>query len=64
MKKTLRKLSLSRETLRALNDAGLGQAAGGHSHKPRCGPFSADNQCTGNTCDCTLGCTQEICTTR
>jgi hypothetical protein len=61
MKKTLRKLNLSRETLRALNDGGLGQAAGGHSHKPRC--FSADTQCTGNTCDCTLGCNTVPCTT-
>ena len=29
MKKTLRKLTLSRETLRGLDNAGLGHAAGG-----------------------------------
>ena len=56
MKKTLRKLSLSRETLRALNDGDLSHAAGGATRQ--------NCPATGNTCDCTLGCTQEVCTTR
>ena len=63
MKKTFRKLSLSRETLRSLDDAGLGGVAGGHSHKPQCQPITT-TQCTTGTCDYTLGCTQEVCTTR
>ena len=60
MKKTLRKLSLSRETLRALNDTSLDDAAGGDSY--RCYPFSQDTRCTGDTCECTFGCTRALCT--
>ena len=56
MKKSLRKLSLSRETLRSLDNAGLGQAAGA-AQTNRC--VTADT-CTGNTCDCTLSC-PELC---
>jgi hypothetical protein len=55
MKKTLRKLSLSRETLRALNDGDLPNAAGGATQK--------NCPATGNTCDCTLGCNTVPCTT-
>ena len=57
MKKTLRKLTLSRETLRALNDAGLTQAGAGPGQVV---PFTY-NQCTGDTCECTWGCTRELC---
>ncbi|HEX2224279.1 MAG TPA: hypothetical protein VHN15_08740 [Thermoanaerobaculia bacterium] len=49
MKKNLRKLSLSRETLHTLE--ALARVAGGA--KP--GPIQ-----TGNTCDCTLSC-PELC---
>lgn len=66
MKKTLRKLSLSRETLRALNNAGLGRAAGGtivQFTQVPC-PVSADTGCTGpNSCECTFGCNTIPCTT-
>lgn len=59
MKKSVRKLSLSRETLRALDDVGLCGVAGGHTH--RCQPITTA-QCTTGTCDYTLGCTQAVCT--
>lgn len=60
MKKTLRKLTLSRETLRALNNDGLRHAAGGITAL-NC-PLSADTQCTGpNSCECTYGCTEVRC---
>jgi hypothetical protein len=62
MKKNLRKLTLSRETLRSLESSALGVVGAAATNNPRC--FSQDGQCTGNTCDCTLGCTQAVCTTQ
>lgn len=59
MKKSLRKLSLSRETLRTLDNAGLGQAAGA-ARTDKC---PTGGTCTGNTCDCTLSC-PELCGSR
>lgn len=56
MKKTLRKLNLSRETLRTLDDSGLDAAAGG----------ATKNNCpqTGSICEYTWGCTgPALCTT-
>lgn len=55
-KKSLRKLSLSRETLRTLDNAGLAQAAGA-AKTDKC---PTGQTCTGNTCDCTLSC-PELC---
>lgn len=61
MKKNLRKLNLSRETLRILEIPTLGVV--GAANTRQC-PSYPDQGCTGNTCDCTLGCTMEVCTTR
>ncbi len=58
MKKSLRKLSLSRETLRALDDSGLGYA-GGAANTAKCPPLTGDT-CTAGNCDYTLSC-PELC---
>lgn len=58
MKKSLRKLSLSRETLRVLDNSGLGYA-GGAAKTARCPPSTADT-CTAGNCDYTLSC-PELC---
>ncbi|HSK80581.1 MAG TPA: hypothetical protein VLQ45_29270 [Thermoanaerobaculia bacterium] len=60
MKKNLRKLTLSRETLRDLESSALGVAGAGNTRQCP----SQGGICTGNTCDCTLGCTQAVCTTQ
>jgi hypothetical protein len=62
MKKNLRKLTLSRETLRTLESSALGVVGAAATNKPGC--YSGTNPCTDTSCDETLGCTQEICTTR
>lgn len=60
MKKNPRKLTLSRETLRSLESSNL--AVAGAAETRKCP--SQGGICTGNTCDCTLGCTQAVCTTQ
>lgn len=56
MKKSPRKLSLSRETLCGLGGSALGIAGAGKTN--------ACPTMTAGYCDYTLGCTQEVCTTR
>lgn len=63
MKKSLRKLTLSRETLRTLESSALGVVGAAATNKPGC-VSGRPGQCTDTSCDETLGCTQEICTTR
>jgi len=59
VKKSLPKLNLSRETLRALESPVLGVVGAGNTRQ-----CQSVQICTGNTCDCTLGCTQAVCTTQ
>lgn len=61
MKKSPRKLTLSRETLRSLESSLLGVVGAAATNKPGC---ASRIPCTDTSCDETLGCTQEICTTR
>lgn len=59
MKKKLKKLSLSRETLRNLGEQDLVQAAGGGPTDPCTNQCSVECTCNCNTeyCDvCTQGC--------
>lgn len=63
MKKSLRKLTLSRETLRTLDNAGLGRAAGAAKTDKcftdqTCPP--SYQLCTTGDCDYTLSC-PELC---
>jgi hypothetical protein len=55
MKKTLRKLTLSRETLRSLETPDLHQAGAGPG-----GPKTFQTQTCDTNCDCTLSC-PELC---
>jgi len=62
MKKSPRKLTLSRETLRDLESSALGVVGAAATNKPTC--FSQTGPCTDTSCDETLGCTQAVCTTQ
>lgn len=53
MKKKMRKISLSRETLRSLESPALNEAAGGVTLGPRC---QSDN-CGDTYSDCYISCT-------
>ena len=61
MKKNLRKLTLSRETLRTLESSALGVVGAAATNKPGC---VSRIPCTDTSCDETLGCTQAVCTTQ
>lgn len=60
MKKGIKKLKLSRETLRNLDDSALGNVAGGNSEQTAvCGGCTTQKDCGScgtlqSNCDCTI----------
>jgi hypothetical protein len=56
MKRKIQKLSLTKETLRSLEDSGLNQVAAGASTLPDTCPVVSCNNCTDVTRKCSVCC--------